>query len=169
MRNELLGIVLETEKLVTVGVDVGGELVLDALPGREVGRVLVPVLPDGAPRLEDGARRGGADLGRRGEAALQEAADHQGVGLRVEGVELGGDVGLRTDVERRRRAAVVGGGGVGVGVGNRVCGAVVSRSVVVLVGGVGRRGGGGRGPEDYDFREGEGRVVVVIWVGNGRL
>lgn len=77
MRNELLRIVLEAEEFVTVLVDVSGELVLDPLPSREVSRVLVAVLPDGAPRLEDGARSGGADLRRRGEAALEEAADHE--------------------------------------------------------------------------------------------
>lgn len=62
--------------MVTVRVDVGGELVLDAFPGGEVGGLLVAVLPDGAPRLEDGAGGGGADLGRGGKAVLEEAADH---------------------------------------------------------------------------------------------
>ncbi|PKI31091.1 hypothetical protein CRG98_048518 [Punica granatum] len=38
------------------------------------------------------------DLGGGGEAAHEEAADHEGVGLGVEGVELGGDVGLRAGV-----------------------------------------------------------------------
>lgn len=131
MRNELLGIVLEAEEFVTVLVDMGGELVLDALPRGEVSRVLVPVLPDGAPRLEHGSRRGGSDLSRVGEPALQEAPNHQGVGLRVESVELGRDMGLRTDVERRRwwRGPVL----VRIG-GVRVCG--LSRNVVVFVGGV---------------------------------
>lgn len=100
MGNELLGVVLEAEEFVTVRVDVSGELVLDPLPSREVSGVLVAVLPDGAPGLEDGAGRGGADLRRRGEAALEEAADHEGVGLRVEGVELRRDVGLGADEER---------------------------------------------------------------------
>lgn len=104
MGNELLRIVFEAKELVTVGrVDVGRELVLDALPRGEVGGVLVAVFPDSAPGLEHGPRRGGADLARGGEPVLQEAADHQGVGLRVEGVELGGDVGLRADVELRNR------------------------------------------------------------------
>lgn len=114
----MLGIVFEAKELVTGGrVDVGRELVLDALPRGEVGGVLVAVFPDGAPGLEHGARRGGTDLGWGGEPVLEEAADHQGVRLRVEGVELGGDVGLRADVELRSRvcggAMVWFGGGVG--------------------------------------------------------
>lgn len=135
MRNELLVIVLEAQEFVTVLVDVGGELVLDALPGGDVGGVLVAVLPDGAPGLEDGAGRGGADLDGGGEAGVEDAPDHEGMGIRVEGVELGGDVGLRGDVD---------GLGFGVGFGVRVW------DVVVFVGGVGGRGGGGA--EEVDFR-----------------
>lgn len=101
VRNQLLGIVLKAqEEVVTVMVMVGGsgELVLDAFPGGEVGGVLVAILPDGAPAGEDGGRSGGADLVGSGEAALEDAADHQGMGLGVEGVELGGDVGFWVDV-----------------------------------------------------------------------
>lgn len=155
MRNTLLRIVFEAKEFVTgVRVHVRGELVLDSLPRGEVGGVLVAVFPDGAPRLQDGAWSGGADLRRRGQAVLEEAADHEGVGFRVEGVELGGDVGLRADdVELGLRCRV--GLAVRVGVG------------------FGRVGGGGRGrggTEEDDFWEGKGRRVVVLGFGvNGRL
>lgn len=62
--------------MVTVLVDARGELVLDSLPRGEVCGFLVAVLPDGAPRLEDGAWGCGADLGGGGEAVLEEALDH---------------------------------------------------------------------------------------------
>ena len=65
---------------------------MDSLPRGEVRGVLIAVFPDGAPRLKDGA-----DLRRCGQAVLEEAANHEGVGFRVEGVELGGDVRLRVD------------------------------------------------------------------------
>ena len=55
--------------------------------------VLVAVFPNGAPQLQDGLWSGGADLHRRGQAMLEEATDHEGVGFRVEGVELGGESG----------------------------------------------------------------------------
>lgn len=74
------------------------ELVLDAFPGGEVGSVLVAVFPDGAPAGQYGCRSGGADLVGSGEAALEDAADHQGVRFHVEGVELGGYVGVRINV-----------------------------------------------------------------------
>ena len=45
--------------------------------------VLVVFFPNGVSRLQDGPWSGGAD--------------HEGVGFLVEGVELGGDVGLRVD------------------------------------------------------------------------
>jgi hypothetical protein len=154
----LLSIVLETQKFITVLVEVSAELVLDALPGRDVSRVLISVLPDGAPRLEYVTRRGVSDLGRAGEPGLHEAPDHQGMGLGVEGVELGRDVGLRADVERR-----------GFHVGNRA--RVRVGNVVVFGRGVSRgRGGGGRA-EQVDFREREQGVddVVVLREGNGRL
>lgn len=128
MRNELLGIVLETEEFITILVDMGGELVLDALPSGEVSGVLVAVLPDGAPRLEHRSWRGGSDLGWGGEPALQEAANHQGMGLRVESVELGGDMGIGTNIERLVMMVLVGIGGI------RVRG--LSGNVIVLVGGV---------------------------------
>lgn len=92
-------------------VHVGIELVLDALPGGEVGGVLVAVLPDGAPGAEDGAGGGAADLVGGGESTLEDAARHEVVGLAVEGVELGGDVRLGVDV-RRLRARRGGVGGV---------------------------------------------------------
>lgn len=99
MRHELPRVVLEAEELVARGrVEARGELVLDPFPGGEVGGVLVAVFPDGAPGFEDGARGGDADLGGGGEAAFAEAEDHEGVGVGVEGVELGGDVWLRVDV-----------------------------------------------------------------------
>lgn len=132
MRNELLVVVLETQEFVTVLVDMGGELVLDALPCGDVSGVLVAVLPDDPPGLENGSGRGGPDLGRVGEAALEKALDHEGMGLRVEGVELGRDVGLRGDVKGLGFRVGVGVGAVGVRVWD----------VVVFVGGV-RRGGGG--------------------------
>lgn len=117
VRYELVWVVLEEEDWVAAaGVDVGIELVLDALPGGEVGCVLVAVLPDGAPGAEDGAGGGAADLVRGGEAALEDAAGHEGVGVAVEGVELGGDVGLGVDVGRgmgQRLGARGGVGGVG--------------------------------------------------------
>nr|POE45710.1 hypothetical protein CFP56_05599 [Quercus suber] len=62
--------------------------VLDLLPCG----VLIAVFLDGVPRLQDGA-----DLRQRGQAVLEEAANHEGVGFRVEGVELEGDVGLQAD------------------------------------------------------------------------
>ncbi|KAG6665526.1 hypothetical protein CIPAW_02G167100 [Carya illinoinensis] len=156
MGDELLGIVFEAEELITGGgVDVGGELVLDALPGGKVRGVLVAVLPDGAPGLEDGPGCGSADLSRGGESLLQEAADHQGVGLRIEGVELGRDVGLGADMEFGDR---------GWGrLDRRVGGAVARRGRR----GRGRRGGGG-GAEKGDFGEGESGVVLGF-VLNGRL
>ena len=39
---------------------------------------------------------------------LEEAADYEGVGFRVEGVELGGDVGLRADDVELRLHYLVG-------------------------------------------------------------
>lgn len=73
---------------------------MDSFPRSEVRCLLVAVFPDGAPRLQDSARSGGTDLRRRGQAVLKEAVDHEGVGFRFEGVELGGDVGLQAnDVE----------------------------------------------------------------------
>ena len=106
--------------------------------------VLVVVFPNGAPQLQDSQWSGGVDLHRRGQAMLEEVADHEGVGFRVEGVELGGDVGLRVDdVELGLRCLV---------------------GLVVRVGvGFGRVGGGGRGlggMEEDDFWEGKGRRVV---------
>lgn len=99
MRHELPGVVFKAEELVSRGgVEASGELVLDAFPRGDVGGVLVAVFPDGAPGLEDGARGGDADLGGGGEAAFAEAEDHEGVGIGVEGVELGGDVGVWVDV-----------------------------------------------------------------------
>ena len=81
---------------------------------------------------------------------LEEAANHEGVGFRVEGVELGGDVRLRADdVELGLHYLVWLVVRVGVGFG--------------LVGG----GGKGRGgTEEDDFWEGKGRRVVVLgfWV-----
>lgn len=99
MRHELPRVVFKAEELVAGGgIEARGELVLDPFPRRDVGGVLVAVLPDGAPRFEDGARGGDADLGGGGEAAFAEAEDHEGVGFGVECVELGGDVRLRVDV-----------------------------------------------------------------------
>ena len=81
---------------------------------------------------------------------LEEAANHEGVGFWVEGVELGGDVRLRADdVELGLHCLVWLVVRVGVGFG--------------LVGG----GGKGRGgTEEDDFWEGKGRRVVVLgfWV-----
>ena len=116
--------------------------------------VLVVVFPNGAPRLQDGPWSGSVDLRRPGQAMLEEVADHEGVGFRVEGVELGGDVGLwADDVELGLRYRV--GWVVRVGVG------------------FGRVGGGGRGwggTEKDDFGEGERRRVIVLGFGvNGRL
>ena len=165
VRNELVRVVLEAEEGVTVGIEVRLELVLDALPGSEVCGFLVAVLPDGAPGLEDGAGGGVDDLGGGGEAAVEEGADHEGVGFGVEGVELGGDVGFRGDEEGRRGrgfGGVVGLGcarGLGLGVGGVRWG--------VVGGGVGRRrvgGGRGRGEE-----EGEGGVVCGGGGGRGDL
>ena len=63
MGNGLIRIVFEAKEFVTgIGVHVCGELVLDSLPSGQVSGVLVAVLPHGAPRFEDGARRGGSDL-----------------------------------------------------------------------------------------------------------
>lgn len=76
----------------------GSKLVLYTLPRGEVRCILVPVLPDGAPRLEDSAWGGDADLSRSRESMLADAADHERVRLGVEGIELGGDVGVGTDV-----------------------------------------------------------------------
>lgn len=87
--DELVGVVFEAEE---VGVRGEGEFVLDAFPGGEVGGVGVAVFPDGAPRGEDGAGGGGDDVLRRGEAAEEEGAEHEGVGGWGKGVELGGDV-----------------------------------------------------------------------------
>lgn len=101
MRNELLSIVLETEKFVTVFVDRRRELVLDSLPRRQIRSVLVPVLPHRPPRLENGARRGGAYLTRRREAVLENATDHQRVRLGIKRVELRRYMRLRRDIERR--------------------------------------------------------------------
>lgn len=99
MRNELLGVILEAKKFITGGgVHMGGKLVLDALPCGEVRGILVSVLPDGAPRLEDSAWGGDADLSRGRESVLADAAEHEGVRLGVEGIELGGDVGVGTDI-----------------------------------------------------------------------
>lgn len=112
MRNELGSIVLKTQVIVSnfvIGIGMiraksdvtvvveDGEFVLDALPGGEIGGVLVAVLPDGAPAGEDGGRGGGFDFVGRGEAALENTGDHEGVGLLVESVELGGEVGERGD------------------------------------------------------------------------
>ena len=106
--------------------------------------VLVVVFPNGAPQLQDSQWSGGVDLHRRGQAMLEEVADHEGVGFRVEGIELGGNVGLRADdVELGLRCLV---------------------GLVVQVGvGFGRVGGGGRGregTEEDNFWEGKGRRVV---------
>lgn len=76
MGHQQFEVVFEAQELITVGADMGGELVLDALPGGDVGGVLVAVLPDGAPTGEDGGGGGGSDLVGGGEAAPQEAADH---------------------------------------------------------------------------------------------
>lgn len=148
MGNKLLGIVLEAKKLVASVIHVGGELVLDPLPGGEVGGLLVAVLPDGAPGLEHGPRGGISDLERGGEAVLEDAADHEGVGLRVEGVELGGNVGLRGDEEGLVRGDTCRrvSGGAGGGVAGRL---------------------GGRGAEEDYFGKGKGGVVGhVVLVGN---
>jgi hypothetical protein len=83
------------DALPRVGLEVEGppvgrraELVLDALPSGEVGRVLVPVLPHRPPRGEHGGGRRGADLvGGRG-AAGEDASQHERVRLGGEGVEL---------------------------------------------------------------------------------
>lgn len=170
MRNKLLGIILEVQELITgAGVDVGGELLLDALPRGEVGRVLVPVLPHRAPGLEDGAGRGGPNLGGGRQALLEDALDHEGVGIRVEGVELGRDVGVGANVREGMVGILVppaaaslggygsgcrgGGGGGGLGDG------------VLVVGG--RGGGLGVGGAEEDHRE--GGFVGGIGVGDGRL
>ena len=118
---------------------------MDSLPRGEVRGVLIAVFPDGAPRLKDGA-----DLRRCGQAVLEEAANHEGVGFRVEGVELGGDVRLRVDdVELGLHCLVWLVVRVGVGFG--------------LVEGGGKGWGG---TEEDDFWEGKGRRVVVLgfWV-----
>nr|POE58243.1 coproporphyrinogen-iii oxidase 2, chloroplastic [Quercus suber] len=65
------------------------------------------------------------DLCRCGQAVLEEAVDHEGVGFWVEGVKLGGDVGLRADDMELRLCCLV--------------------ELVVQVGvGFGRVGGGGK-------------------------
>jgi hypothetical protein len=79
-----------------------GELVLDALPRREVGGVLVAVLPDRAPRGEHGRRGGGADLVGGGGAAGGDAAQHEVVRGDGEGVELRGDVRRGVDCRQQR-------------------------------------------------------------------
>ena len=118
---------------------------MDSLPRGEVRGVLGAIFPNSVPRLKDGA-----DLYRRGQAMLEEAANHEGVGFWVEGVELGGDVRLRADdVELGLHCLVWLVVRVEVGFG--------------LVGG----GGKGRGGmEEDDFWEGKGRRVVVLgfWV-----
>lgn len=114
--DELVRVVFETEEVgVGGGVVVRGQFVLDAFPGREVGCVFVPVLPDGAPGGQNGARSGAADVGGGGEAVEEERAEHEGVGGWGEGVELGGDVGVGGDEEGfgGRRGGGVGGGGRG--------------------------------------------------------
>ncbi|KAK7836067.1 coproporphyrinogen-iii oxidase 2, partial [Quercus suber] len=72
-----------------------GVLVLDSLPRGEVRGVLVVVFPDDV------------DLCRCGQAVLEEAVDHEGVGFWVEGVKLGGDVGLRADDMELRLCCLV--------------------------------------------------------------
>lgn len=162
MRDELLSIVLEIEKFVTVFVDRGRELVLDSLPSGEIRGVLVPVLPHGAPRLEDGARRGGAYLTRRREAVLENAADHERVRLGIEGVELRRYVRLGRDVEGRFVEIL--------GSGCRVRGELTQTSGVSrgIVGGGVARGRRRRRPEEHNFRQRERRLAVVR-IGNGRL
>ena len=114
---------------------------MDSLPRGEVRGVLVAVFPDGAPRLKDGA-----DLRWCGQAVLEEAANHEGVGFRVEGVELGGDVRLRAD--------------------DMELGLLCLVWLVVRVGvGFGLVGGGGKGRggmEEDDFWEGKGRRLGIL-------
>jgi len=113
--DELVRVVFEAEEVgVGGGVVVGGEFVLDAFPGGEVGGVFVAVLPDGTPGGEDGAGSGAADVGGGGEAVEEEGAEHEGVGGGGEGVELGGDVGVGGD---EKGFGGRGGGGVGGGGG----------------------------------------------------
>lgn len=167
MRDILLRVILETEVLVTgCGVHVSRKLVLDSLPRREVGRILVTVLPDGPPRLEHGSRRGGADLGWSCEPLLQNAPDHQSVRLRVESVELSGYMRLGANVRGRLIRHLV---------NDVVMVRMIGRCVVVF----GRRvtwGFLGRGTEQDDFRKGRKRnrvivigVVVVVVIVDGRL
>lgn len=88
MGDALRGIVLEEKHATHAGV----ELVLNTLPRGEIGSILIPVLPDGAPGSEDGTWGRRADLVGGGDAALEDAVDHERMGVTVEGVELGGDV-----------------------------------------------------------------------------
>lgn len=98
--DELVRVGLEAEEVgVGGGVVVGGEFVLDAFPGSEIGSVLVAVLPDGAPGGQNVARGGVADVGGGGKATEEERAEHEGVGGWGEGVELRGDVRVRGDEE----------------------------------------------------------------------
>lgn len=116
MRNKLTRIVLETKKMATITGDaargfrhVDVELVLDALPRRPIGRVLVAILPNRAPAGEHGRRGRGSDLLRRRQSALNQALNHKSVRLLVEGVELGRDMRLGANAEGRlvNRALVV--------------------------------------------------------------
>ncbi|KAJ1381519.1 hypothetical protein SESBI_45069 [Sesbania bispinosa] len=75
MGDELVGVVFEVEEVVSVLVDGGGELVLDAFPGSEVSGFFVVVLPGIASRLEDDAWSGKEDLSGGGEAALEEGLE----------------------------------------------------------------------------------------------
>ena len=103
MGNELIRIILEAEKFITVGrIDMNIELVLNPLPRSEVRRVLIPVLPDRPPAGKHRNWRSGADLLGRSWAAFAEALQHQSMRLLVESVELGGNMRLGANVRRRR-------------------------------------------------------------------
>lgn len=63
MGDELARVVLEKKEFVAGGgVYEGRELVLNSLPGSEIGSVLVAILPHGSPGLKNGLGGRGADL-----------------------------------------------------------------------------------------------------------
>lgn len=99
MRHALLRVVLEAKKFVTgSGVNMGREFLLDALPTRHIGGILVTVLPDGPPRFQDGVGRSSADLVGGSQAVLENAANHKRVRFRIECVELRGYMRLGVNV-----------------------------------------------------------------------
>lgn len=163
-------IVLEANEFITgIGIHVRGELVLDPLPSGEVSGVLVAVLPHGPPRFEDGTRRSGSDLSGSGQAMLADAADHEGMGVGVESVELRGNVMLRANVVvaegLRRDLTGIGGDVVVVGGGMGGGGRAEEEDL-------GERNGGLRLRRKDDVRVvgrkwGEIRVVVVKEIGFG--